>query len=368
MHRILIMPLLGLLATSLLSSCDQQQPLPPPASRPVKTIVVSGLSGGDTRQFPGVVDAIQKADLAFRVEGKLREILVKEGDHVDKGQVLARLDPTDYQIRLNERKASYETATANYDRAKELVGKGAISRAEHDKIRADYFTAKSNLETAEQDLKYTSLTATFSGLVAKRFVENFEEVRQKQKVFSLQDISELKIIVDVPESLMIQLRRQTESGNTNQANRKMYAVFDQIQDRQFPLQLKEVSTTADVDTRTFSVTLKMQNPENYNILPGMTATVFAEVFSDESGETVTVNLPISAVVANTEKQPVVWTVDEATMTVSPKPVQTGLITSEGIAVSGLEAGERIVTAGAAFMRDGMKVTLLQTGEQPAEQP
>ncbi|MGD8801611.1 MAG: efflux RND transporter periplasmic adaptor subunit [Gammaproteobacteria bacterium] len=350
-----------------MTACSEEAPLPPPESRPVKTIVVGGAMAGDTRQFPGVVDAIQKAELAFRVEGKLMEILVKEGDQVEKDQVLARLDPTDYKIRLNDRKASYETAKANYDRAKELVEKGAISRVDHDRIRAEYFTAKSNLETAEQDLQYTSLKATFPGYIAKRHVENFEEVRRKQAVFTLQNISELEIKVDVPENLMIQLRRAIEPGKVSQPKRKMYAVFDQIKDVQFPLEVKEVSTTADVNTRTFEVTLMMKSPEGYNVLPGMTATVFAEVFATESGETITAELPVTAVVADADKDATVWVVDEKTMTVSAKPVQTELITSNSISVSGLEPGERVVTAGAAFLREGMKVTLLQTGEQPDAQ-
>jgi RND family efflux transporter MFP subunit len=351
-----------------MTACREETPLPPPESRPVKTMVVGGLTAGDTRQFPGVVDAIQKADLAFRVEGKIKEILVKEGDQVVKDQVLARLDPADYQIVVNDRKASYETAKANYDRAKALVEKGAISRVDHDRIRAEYFTARANLEAAEQDLKYTSLQATFPGYIARRHVESFEEVRRKQTVFTLQDVSELEIKVDVPENLMIQLRRQVEPGKTLEPKREMYAVFDQIKDVQFPLEPKEISTTADVNTRTFAVTLKMKSPENYNILPGMTATVFAELLASEMGETVTVDLPVTAVVADADKAATVWIVDEDTMTVSSKPVKTGLLTSNSISVSGLEAGERVVTAGAAFMREGMKVTLLQTGEQPNQQP
>ena len=352
----------------LMTACNEEAPLPPPESRPVKTMLVGGLTTGDTRQFPGVVDAIQKADLAFRVEGKIKEILVKEGDQVVKDQVLARLDPADYQIVVNDRKASYETAKANYDRAKALVEKGAISRVDHDRIRAEYFTARANLEAAEQDLKYTSLQATFPGYIARRHVESFEEVRRKQTVFTLQDVSELEIKVDVPENLMIQLRRQVEPGKTLEPKRKMYAVFDQIKDVQFPLEPKEISTTADVNTRTFAVTLKMKSPENYNILPGMTATVFAELLASEMGETVTVDLPVTAVVADADKTATVWIVDEDTMTVSAKSVKTGLLTSNSISVSGLEPGERVVTAGAAFMREGMKVTLLQTGEQPDQQP
>ena len=87
----------------ILTACTEEAPLPPPESRPVKTILVGGVSAGDFRQFPGVVDAIQKADLSFRVQGKITEILVREGDTVKQDQVLAKLDPTDYQIILNDR-------------------------------------------------------------------------------------------------------------------------------------------------------------------------------------------------------------------------------------------------------------------------
>ena len=112
----------------------------------------------------------------------------------------------------------------------------------------------------------------------------------------------------------------------------------------------------------------MKSPENYNVLPRMTATVFAELLASETGETVTVDLPVTAVVADADKDATVWIVDEDTMTVSAKSVKTGLLSDNSISVSGLEPGERVVTAGAAFMREGMKITLLQTGEQPDQQP
>jgi RND family efflux transporter MFP subunit len=352
----------------LLTACTEEAPLPPPESRPVRTMLVGGDIAGDFRQFPGVVDAIQRADLSFRVQGKLIEIMVKEGDMVKKGQLLARLDPTDYQIVLNDRKASYKTAEANYERAKTLLEKGAISKVDHDKIRADYFTARANLDAAEQDMKYTSLKATFPGYIARRHVENFEEVRRKQTVFTLQDISELEIKVDVPETIMIQLRRAIEPGKVTRPEREMYAVFNQIKDVKFPLTTKEVSTTADTNTRTFQATLKMEHPEGYNVLPGMTATVFAEVLPTERGDSLSILLPVSAVVADTGKDPIVWILDEETLTVSAKPVTVGEISTSSITVFGIEPGQRVVTAGAAFMREGMKVTLLQTGEQPGDQP
>jgi RND family efflux transporter MFP subunit len=287
---------------------------------------------------------------------------------VDKGQLLARLDQTDYQIVLNDRKASYKTAEANFERAKTLLAKDAISKVDHDKIRAEYFTAEANLKAAEQDMIYTSLNATFPGYIARRHVENFEEVRRKQAVFTLQDISELEIKIDVPETIMIQLRRTIEPGKVTRPKREMYAVFNQIKDVKFPLGLKEVSTKADPNTRTFQATLKMEHPESHNVLPGMTATVFAQVLPSERGDSLSILLPVSAVVADTGKDPIVWVLDEETMTVSAKPVSVGQMADDSITVYGIEAGQRIVTAGAAFMREGMKVTLLQTGEQPRDQP
>lgn len=331
-------------------------------------MLVGGNISGDFRQFPGVVDAIQRADLSFRVQGKIIEILVREGDMVDKGQLLAKLDPTDYKIVLNDRTASYKTAEANYERAKQLLEKEAISKVDHDKIRAEYFTAEANLKAARQDMIYTSMNATFPGYIARRHVENFEEVRRKQTVFTLQDISELEIKIDVPETIMIQLRRAIEPGRVSKPERDVYAVFNQIKDVKFPLEFKEVSTKANANTRTFQVTLKMEHPESHNVLPGMTATVFAQVLPTERGDSVSVLLPVSAVVVDTGKDPIVWILDEGTMTVSSKPVTVGDMSTDSITVFGIDAGQRIVTAGAAFMREGMKVTLLQTGEQPGDQP
>ncbi len=352
------LPLALLLAASfLLSACEQPEPEYKPVSRPVKTIVVGGISGGDTRTFPAVVDAIQKADISFRVSGKIQKILVKEGDHVKKGQVLAELDPTDFEITLKDRQASFDTAKANYDRAKTLVKKGVISKVEHDEIRAKFYTAKANLEAARQDLNYTKLKASFDGVIAKRYLEKFEEVVLSRPIFALEDVSALKIQIDIPENLAIVINKNRKG------DRSLRAVFDSIPGQSFPLKYIESSSKADPNTRTFKVTLKMKTPDNYNILPGMTATVFAELLPEESATTASIAVPVSAVIADNEKQATVWVVDENTMTVSPKTVEPGPMVGDTMLVSGLTPGERIVTAGASFLRKDMKVTLLKTGEQ-----
>jgi len=346
-----------LLASSfLLAACEKPVETFVAASRPVKTIVVGGDITGDTRTFPAEVDAIQKADISFRVSGKIQKIFVKEGDEVKKGQVLAELDPTDFEITLKDRKASYSTAKANFDRAVELVEKGAISKVEHDNLRAQFHTAKANLQSAKQDLIYTKLKANFDGQIAKRYVENFEEVILSKKIFALEDVSSLKIIIDVPENIMIAVDKSRD--------RALYAKFDSIKNKQFPLTFREAATKADPSTKTFKVTMQMTASEKFNILPGMTGTVYAEVFASESHSDTPITLPVSAVISNSEKQATVWIVDEKTMTVNPKNVTAGMMTGDSMRVDGLNLGDRVVIAGASFLRNDMKVTLLETGEQP----
>jgi len=346
-----------LLASSfLLAACEKPVETFVAASRPVKTIVVGGDITGDTRTFPAEVDAIQKADISFRVSGKIQKIFVKEGDEVKKGQVLAELDPTDFEITLKDRKASYSTAKANFDRAVELVEKGAISKVEHDNLRAQFHTAKANLQSAKQDLIYTKLKANFDGQIAKRYVENFEEVILSKKIFALEDVSSLKIIIDVPENIMIAVDKSRD--------RALYAKFDSIKNKQFPLTFREAATKADPSTKTFKVTMQMTASEKFNILPGMTGTVYAEVFASEAHSDTPITLPVSAVIANSEKQATVWIVDEKTMTVNPKNVTAGMMTGDSMRVDGLNLGDRVVIAGASFLRNDMKVTLLETGEQP----
>ncbi|NOQ90437.1 MAG: efflux RND transporter periplasmic adaptor subunit [Gammaproteobacteria bacterium] len=340
-----------------ISGCEEPAKTFVASSRPVKTIVIGGEVSGDTRTFPAIVDAIQKAETSFRVSGKIHKIHVKEGDKVKKGQILAELDPTDFNITLKDRQASYDTAKANFDRAITLVKKGAISKVDHDNLRAKYRTAEATLEAAKQDLRYTKLKANFDANVSKRHVENFEEISKSQTIFSLDNVSSLKVKIDVPENLMIVIKKN------HGGQRKLHAVFDNISNQEFPLSYLEASTKADPNTKTFKVTLKMAKPENYNVLPGMTATVFAQVFPDETQSASTVTLPVSAVIADNEKQATVWVVDTKTMTVKSKKVKPGLLIGDTMQVDGLIPGERVVIAGAAFLHDNMKVTLLQTGEQ-----
>ena len=338
---------------SLLNSCGGDEPKTAVETilRPVKTEVIT--TGGDFigSEFTGVVDAIQTAELGFQINGKLQRLDVKEGDQVSEGQLIAQLDQTDFKLQVESSQAEFERAEADFRRAEQLVKNGNISRSDFDNLKAKHSTANTQLKSARQNLEYTSLNAPFSGLIAERHVDNFEIVQAKQTIVTLQDISMLAIRIDVPESIMMRIDKNSD-------NRRIYAQFDVSGETHYPLTLKEVSTRADPQTQTFRVTLTMPTPEDHNILPGMTATV---VGGPEDRGNRSIFLSPQAVMEDTNGRFVYVaepnTGDEAV--ISRRTVATGRLLDQGLEVlSGLQEGDHVVTAGMSRIQEGMRVRLM----------
>jgi RND family efflux transporter MFP subunit len=362
---------LFLILCGLVACGDARQEAPAPATRPVKLFLVEGGSAEAVRAFPGRVDASQRAELSFRVPGRLQEILVKEGDLVQQGQVLARLDPTDLEIVLEARQATYDNASRNFERAKELVQDGNISRIDFDRMEADFRSASAALSKAEKELEYTVMVSPFTGRIAERKVENFEEVLAKQTIFSLQNINQLDVIIDLPESIVRSVRGSARdddpmgSGNASAERTRVraWAQFEGRPDERFPLSPKEIATKADPQTKTFRATLTMAAPTSFNVLPGMTASVVLDMqglLSDDSSKWV----PVRAVQADSGLSPRVWVLDPETMTVAPRAVEIGRMSGDLIEVTdGLEGGEEIVAVGAPYLAEGMRVTRMEATEQ-----
>ena len=343
----------------LLTGCEKpQEPEGEPPVRPVKTMLVEATSAGGMRQFPARIDSLNKADLAFRVPGKVKEILVVEGQEVKKGELLAKLDDTDYRIVVNDRRATFQRARQDFERARKLIKDGYISRTDYDKLEAAFKSARAALQAAEQDLAYTELHAPFSGTVAKRYVEQFEEVKPNQPVLALSDTSSLKVIFDVPENIVLSI----DSG----PDRKpipVWASFEGVTDRKFKLNFLEVATRADPQTQTFQVTFTMPKPTEFTVLPGMTATVTVDLSQARRVIRGTL-LPLTAVTADAALNPIVWVVDEKDNTVHSRKVKVGELSGSRIEVlEGVEDGMRVVTAGTVYLAEGMKVRLLPEEEQ-----
>ncbi|MHA7817822.1 MAG: efflux RND transporter periplasmic adaptor subunit [Pseudohaliea sp.] len=369
--------LTALLCSALaLGACGQRGDGAPaePAARPVRTVVVGDSASSELRRFPGRVDATQQAELSFRVGGQLREILVREGDRVEDGSVIARLDPTDFETALADRQATFDNAERNYRRASELVESGSISRLDYDRMEAQFRSAEAALEQARNNLAYTELRAPFTGRIAQRLVENFEEVQARQPVFYLQGDQQLDVVIDLPETIIRQFRRgdavalEEDVATSEAARVRAWATFNDHPELRLPLTLREVATRADASTQTYRVTFSMPPPAAFTVLPGMTAEVSVDFSPLLSGDNV-FWLPAAAVQADGALAAQVWVYDSQSGTVSARPVETGRLAEDRIQVlSGLEGGEEVVAVGAPYLSEGMRVRPLPQLEQAEPRP
>ena len=348
---------------TFITACDEQQKaVATDPLRPVRTVLASAGDGITGRDFPGIVIAENRADLAFRVSGKLKELLVKEGEEVTKGQVIARLDQTDFKIELNDKQANYDKSKASFKRSATLIEPGHISQREFDEIKAAYSTADAHLRAAKQNLIYTELKAPFDGSITKSYVDNFEEVMVRDKIATLQDLKSMQIEIDIPESLMINVRRSGEK-------RKIHATFDAIKNKKFPLIFREVSAQADETTHAYKIRFSLPAIENYTILPGMTATVVADkvpvVNGNENGSEIVI--PSHAVLEDSKGRFVYIAVPDSaspmTGIVHRRNETTSRLTNSGLIItSGVNPDDQIITAGMSKMQEGLSVRLMVSPE------
>lgn len=326
-----------------------------PVVRPVKSMVVGDVLSG-SRSFPGKVEASERVDLSFRVSGPLIELPIERGQEVRRGHLLARIDPRDYRIALDEARAAFTKAEADYLRYQNLYEKDAVSVSELDLYRAQRDVAKARLDDAEANLDYTYLKAPFAGVIGNRYVENFEEVQVNQIICSVHDINFLDIVVDIPEHLIANVGRIVD------ADLDIIARFEAAPGKEFPVRFKEVAAQADPATQTYELRVTMPQPDAISVLPGMTAEVVARGTRTGDAEAREFTVPASAVFPDKEGAgQAVWVIDPDDMTVHRREVVLGAVTGSGSVevMRGLRAGERIAVAGVSHLREGMEVRLME---------
>lgn len=273
--RFVLLSGLALPALALLAGCAEKTPPQKEVVRPVKAMQVADASQLENRYFPGRAKATQEVDLSFRVAGPLITRPVNVGDAVKAGNIVARLDPRDFEVSLRavkgqlaEARAILKRSDANYQRTKRILNEdpGATSEVAVDRALEDRDRSAANVDSliasvasAEDKLSYTYLKAPFDGTVVATYVENFEDVRAKQPVVRILDTSRIEMVVNIPENLISLAAQVTDITVT----------FDAFPNRPVPATTKEIGTEASQTTRTYPITLLMDQPRDFRILPGM---------------------------------------------------------------------------------------------------
>lgn len=347
------------LAFSLLltacSSKKEETAAPKEIVRPVKLITIGSTDAINIRRFPAELKASQDADLALRVGGQLTSLNVVSGQHVKKGELLAALDPTDYKLKVELAQANQDLAKAQFDRIQTMLKRNATSKSQFDEAKASLAQANNALETAKNQLKYTKLYAPFDGVISSTSTENYQYVNATQTLMHIQDIDNLDVEFQVPESLVVSIK-------STQTDYQPDIIVDVAPNTVFHGTYKEHKTTPDSATMAYDVTLHLiRNDGGKNtLLPGMTANVDMNL-SKLLGTQKHIVVPVEAVVerentATGQAESSVWVFDKNTQHVTPRKVTLGTLQGKMIEItSGLQEGDQMVAAGVDSLTSTMKV-------------
>lgn len=356
--------LLGAVAIGISACAEEKKAETKPVIRPVKVVEITDSGAGQTLVYSGAVKARVETGLGFRVAGKITERKVNVGDRVMTGDVLARIDPTDYQLNVRTAEANLaaaEKGVATADlanrRARQLYDQSVAAKSQAEQAALSYDQAKSTrdaaasaLEQAKNQVAYTELKSDRDGIVTAISADTGAVVAAGTPVVTVALDSEKEIQIAVPESDIAQF----SPGKTVKA--RFWSDDRLVLDGK----VREISGSADAQSRTFAVRVSL--PAHDSVRLGMTATIEAATRNGAGAP----SIPLAAL-AEKDGRKIVWIVDRATSTVHAREITVTDFTDHGVNVAdGLAAGDLVVAAGTQFMTENLTVKIPQDHSAQAE--
>ncbi len=332
------------LLSALLVACHAPNGEKESPPQPVKCTTAEPLRSLN-RNFAALSTADDAVNLAFKLSGRVVDIPVAKGMAVKQGELLARLDSRDVELQLSAARAAYDEAVSRLNRAERLLAHNAISEQEVESLRNAAVQAEAAKDNAESLLADTRIVAPFDGVVERTYVDAFQRVASGETIVRIVKPQSTTVGFTAPESLVPVL--------SNQATRYS-VVFDAYPEVYFTAVIKSFARTSS-DALGFPVSLRLTDVGNYAISPGMTCIAIVTVEEDSTA----VVLPLSAIYAPVGSYDSVWVVD-AEGRVERRRVTLGSLTGNAdvVVLSGVEAGESVVTAGVYQLTEGERVKVI----------
>lgn len=363
-------PWLVVLAVLTGVSCAEKEEEVEPILRSVRYVVAENEGGPRERTFSGQVQASNQARLSFQVAGRIQSVDVKMGDRVEEGQRIATLDPIDFQLQLEEARASLaqaraqaRSAEATYARVRALYENRNASVQDLDNARAQKDTALSMVSAAsksvsrlQRQLQYATLTAGAAGIIREVNVEANEVVGAGAQVALLQAGEQLEVSVSIPETYVNRVSRGMK------VTCSITALGVEV-----PGVVSEIGVPGQ-NSGAFPVRVRI-GESSEKVEAGMAADVTFRFEADVARKGVFL-LPTTAVSEDREGR-FVFIVEQDESDLGPeegvvrrRSVTTGDIETAGIeVVEGLKGGEKVVTAGVSRIYEGLRVKVPEVQQE-----
>jgi membrane fusion protein, multidrug efflux system len=298
----------------------------------------------------GSITANEQIEIKSEIDGTIQEILFREGQPVEKGQLLIRLDETKLAADVAEFESNFKLGQANYERAKQLAQEKLISQSEYDQAAATFDVRQATLNRKLRELKDTRITAPFSGVIGGRNVSPGQVIARNTLLTWLVDLDPVKVELNVPERFLGQLHLgQTldltvAAFGTNQFHGKVYFIAPAV----------------DANTRTTLVKAEIPNPK-LELKPGMFANLELNLQIRDNA----LVIPETALSQLVEGGgALVFVVDKAS-TAQPRKVRLGVRMAGAVEVTeGIATGDRVIVEGLQKIGPGMPVKFAAPEAKP----
>ncbi len=332
----------------LLASCAERTEVEvaPQNIRPAKIMTIEAEGSDVVHEFTARIEALQTVDLSFEVGGPLAQLPVREGETLEKSTLVAALEPTTFELAVKEAEVQLRLAAQDLNRKRKVLAENGIAKSLVEDARSHYELQRVRLNRARESLADARIYAPFDGAyVSQRYFDQHVNIRPGDPIVRLLDLTRLQVVINIPETLLatVSAEQVVES----------WVELPFAGDNRFPITYKENRGEAAAVAQTYEVSFLMDNPSEWNVLPGMTATASIHLRGLEEGQ---LFVPASAVIPAPDGSFSVWVYNPADNSVERRAVTTLTPRANGVPVSaGLSAGEQIVITGASQLQAGMKV-------------
>ena len=340
-HIIWILPL-------LMAGCADSDPqqlkeklMGGPAEERVIAVGVQRIDtvGGLVRNsYPGALEESHSVDISFKYGGTLQQLLVEEGSHVRKGQVLARVNSPSMESSLRAAQATLEQAQDAYDRLKKVHDNGSLPEIKWREMVANLEKAQANYDLAQSMLADNTVTAPFEGTVTGLNVTTGESVTPLKPIMRIIGSDGLVVKISVPESEISKVQVGDEAQ----------ILIPALGDRRYEGTVVERSMTASLLTHSYPVKISVSQPDA-ELLPGMVGKVVLQSDINKG-----IIVPANAILINNEGK-FVWVAEDGCAT--RRTISISGYSGNGVLIGeGLHSGDIVIVEGYQKVSEGMKVT------------